>query len=148
MSGSNRILIIDDDFDHVFDLCDFVRDRGGEPVTARNAAEARRRLAAIADGQESYALAIIDVMMPIGSLEDIAKLEHPTGEDSSQIGVTLCREARERYCISPQMLDIVCFSIRNDIVEELMALEVQYISKVSHGGWIKLYAYVEKAIAG
>src|SRR5438477_1950369 len=114
MRGSKQVLIIDDSVEHVDDLRETIRACGGEPVVAINAAEGRRHLAAIADGLETYALAIIDVMMALTSLEEVHKLEQAVNEDSKRIGVTLCREAREHYHISPQTLDIVCFSIRDD----------------------------------
>jgi CheY-like chemotaxis protein len=149
MHGSRRVLIIDDGIEHVQDLCDTVRGFGGEPVIAINAAEGRRHLAAIADGQESYALAIIDVMMAIDSLEEVLKLEHAVNQDAKRIGVTLCREARERYQISSQTLDIVCFSIRDDadIVDELNELGIRHISKVAPRGWADLGEYVKRALS-
>jgi CheY-like chemotaxis protein len=147
MRGSKRVLIIDDGIDHVADLRDTVRTCGGEPVIASNAAEGRRRLAAVAKGEESYALAIIDVMMALDSLEEVLKMEQAVNEDSKRIGVTLCREARKR--INPQTLDIVCFSIRNDadIIDELRTLGIRYLSKETASGWNDLRDHVKKALS-
>ncbi|TMQ12077.1 MAG: hypothetical protein E6J91_21610 [Deltaproteobacteria bacterium] len=82
MRGSKQVLIIDDSVEHVDDLRETIRACGGEPVVAINAAEGRRHLAAIADGLETYALAIIDVMMALTSLEEVHKLEQAVNEDS------------------------------------------------------------------
>jgi CheY-like chemotaxis protein len=149
MRGSKRVLIIDDGVEHVRDLRDIIRTCGGEPVVAINAAEGRAHLAAVAGGEESYALAIIDVMMAITSLEEVRKLEHAVNENAKRIGVTLCREAREQLRISPQTLEIVCFSIRDDadIVDELTALGIRYISKVTQRGWADLREHVKKALS-
>ena len=149
MRGTKRVLIIDDDDKDVHDVRGTVRSCGGEPVVAINAAEARRHLTAVASGEESYALAIVDVMMAIDSLEEVLKLEQVVNENAKRIGVTLCREARERHRISPQTLDIVCYSIRedDDIVHELKALGIRHISKVSAHGLADLRDYVKKALS-
>lgn len=149
MQVSKRVLIIDDGVEHVQRLCNTVRSFGGEPVVAINAAEGRSRIAAIAGGKENYALAIIDVMMALNSLDEVARAEQAVEEDSKRIGVTLCREARESHRISPQTLDIVCFSIRDDddIVDELCALGIRYISKVAPRGWNDLREHVKKALS-
>lgn len=121
-------------------------DKTGQVQSA--AAEGRRRLEAVASGEESYALAIVDVMMALDSLEEILKLEHAVNENAKRIGVKLCREARERIR-PPQMLDIVCFSIRDDtdIRDELRTLGVRYISKAALHGWDDLRDHIKKALA-
>lgn len=148
MRGSKRVLIIDDDITCVDDLRDAVRASGGEPVIAINAAEGRRRLAAVASGEESYALAIIDVMMALDSFEEILKLEHAVNEDAKRVGVKLCREARESIR-PPQTLDIVCYSIRDDtdIRDELKTLGVRYIRKAGQRGLDDVRDHVKKALA-
>jgi len=144
-----RILIIDDAVEHIDQLSEVIWGYGGEPVVANNAAAGRCRLAAIAGGEERYALATIDVMMALKSLDDVTELEHAVNEDAKRIGVALCREARQQHHIRQEMLDIVCYSMRDDtdIIDELKELEIPYIPKVTSTGWSDLRHRVERALA-
>lgn len=143
-----KVLIIDDEQEHVEVLASHVRACGGEPVIARHEAEARERLHAVKDNKESYALAIIDVMMPINSLEAIIELDEAVNDDSTHSGVRLCVLACNELRITPRPLEIVCFTIRDDANEKaaINLLGIDYYSKVTD--FDRLRQRIRKALSG
>jgi len=145
---TRNVLIIDDEQEHIEVLANHVRACGGEPVIARHEAEARQRLQAVADGKESYALAIIDVMMPINSLEEILDLEEAVNDDSTRSGVRLCELACNELHITPRPLEIVCFTIRDDVNVKtaITRLGIDYYSKVTD--FDRLRHRIRKALPG
>jgi CheY-like chemotaxis protein len=145
---TRNVLIIDDEQEHIEVLANQVRACGGEPVIARHEAEARERLHAVARGEERYALAIIDVMMPINSLEAILELDDAVNEDSKCSGVRLCELACNELRIAPRPLEIVCFTIRDDedVKAMIHRLGIDYYSKVTD--FVGLRQRIRKALSG
>lgn len=114
MSENPSVLVVDDQVGDIEWLLDRVLDRGYEIVVATNERAARKRLDAIKKGDESYALAIVDVMVAIMDLTELVDLDEEFFVESRDTGIRLCQYARQELGISEGELPIVSLTVRDD----------------------------------
>ena len=114
MNGNPRVLVIDDQVGDIEWLLDRIRERGYEVVVATNERAARQRLDAVKKGDESYALAIVDVMVAIMDLTELVDLDEDFFVESRDTGIRLCQHARQELGISERDLPIVSLTVRDD----------------------------------
>lgn len=114
MTEPKSVLIVDDRIGDLTWLLDLIRSRGYEVVLATNEKAARQRLEAVERKEESYVLAVIDVMVATMDLLDLVALDEQFFENSRDTGIRLCRYARRDLGISPKVLPIVCLTARED----------------------------------
>lgn len=135
MNEPPRVLIIEDQIGDLTWLLDLIRSRGYEVVVATNGEAGKKRLEAVQRGDESYELAIVDVMVATKALKDIleTELDEKFFEDSRNTGIRLCRYAREELHLSSEDLFIVCLTVRDDedVRSEMHRLGIPLYNKVS-----------------
>ncbi|HEV2856184.1 MAG TPA: hypothetical protein VHC97_25570 [Thermoanaerobaculia bacterium] len=148
MSELSRVLIIEDQIGDVLWLVDLIRSRGYEVVLATNEEAARKLLEAVSRGQESYALAIMDVAVAIKDLQDLIALDEQFFEDSVNTGIRLCRYARQKLGLSPERLPIVCLTVRDD--EEVKAamedLQIPLFNKAPQSQSESIRGFIEDRV--
>jgi CheY-like chemotaxis protein len=141
VTEKRKILLIDDRIGDIRWLVDDLEYRGYEVDQVANERDAKLMLEEIRRnldaGQESYSLAIVDIMVPIMDIMDLVDLEDDFYEDSAKTGIRLCRYAREELRISEDELPIVCLSSRSD--EEEIRRELEEI------GILKLFSRVPQS---
>ena len=133
MSSEARILLVDDHIGDVTWLVDFLEARGYEVDQVANEEAARHKLEAVKDGRESYALAIIDIMVSIKDIMDLVNLDEKFFEESRETGIRLCAYARKDLKLDAGDLLIVCISARSDheeIQKSLLELGIRLFSRV------------------
>lgn len=114
MSKRPRVLIVDDQVGDLLWLLDLIQNRGYDVVIATNEEAARERFQAVKAGTESYALAVVDVMVAIKDLTRLATLDDQFFEDSRSTGIRLCQLARRELGIPAEQLPIACLTARED----------------------------------
>lgn len=114
MSETKRVFIVDDRIGDLAWLLDLIRGRGYEVILTTNEQAARKRLQAVQKGEESYVLAIVDVMVATHDLLELVALDEKFFKDSRNTGIRLCEYARKELGISPEVLPIVCLTARED----------------------------------
>jgi CheY-like chemotaxis protein len=136
MSDSPRVLVVDDQVGDIEWLLDRILYRGYEIVVATNERAARKRLDAVKKGEESYALAIVDVMVAIMDLADLVTLDEEFFVESRDTGIRLCRYVREELGISPNELPIVSLTVRDDpeVKAAMEELGIPLVSREPGGG--------------
>lgn len=136
MTAPTRVLIVEDQVGDLYWLLDLIQSRGYEVVVATNEAAAQERLRAVKDGTESFRLAIVDVMVAIKDIKDLANLDERFFEDSKRTGIRLCHLARDKdkLGLSAEQLPIVCLTVRDDeeVREAMKALGVPLYNKAPH----------------
>jgi CheY-like chemotaxis protein len=114
VSETKRVFIVDDRIGDLAWLLDLIRSRGYEVILATNEQAARKQLERVKKDEESYVLAIVDVMVATHDLLDLVALDEKFFEDSRNTGIRLCEYARKELGISPEVLPIVCLTARED----------------------------------
>lgn len=109
-SSSPLVLVVDDQFEDILWLLDRIEHRGYRSELATNEKEGRACLKACSDGTTTYVAAIVDVMMSIAPLEELAALDAEFFERSQDTGIRLCQYARELDLKIP----IACLTVRDD----------------------------------
>ncbi len=128
---TRRVLIVEDQIGDLLWLIDILHERGYQEVVATNERDARQRLFDVKAGRESYALAIIDVMVAIMDLDSLIALDEKFFENSRDTGIRICRFARKELKLSASALPIVCLTARDDddVKTDLRALGVRYFNR-------------------
>ncbi|MCP4545782.1 MAG: response regulator [bacterium] len=114
MKFKPEVLIVDDNPGDISWLIDLVEWRGYLIDQVGNERAARGKLEAVQERRAEYALAIVDIMVSIEDIMDIADFNDSFYEQSKDTGVRLCRYARQELGISAEKLPIVCISARDD----------------------------------
>ncbi len=133
MNAQTKILVVDDNIDDMSWLVDLVEFRGYRVHVETNEEDARRQLRAIKKGEVDFRLAVIDIMVSIRDIMDLADLDEDFYSSSRDTGVRLCQYAREELGISTDDLPIVCITAREDYEQIqilLKKLEVPLFSRV------------------
>lgn len=113
-SVAETVLLIDDEVGDLVWLVDRIEWAGYKFVCATNEQDARRRLRAVADGEERYVLAVIDVMMATHDILQVQLVDEKFFKSSKDSGIRLCRYAREELGIRASELPIAVFTARTD----------------------------------
>ncbi len=144
----NQVLTIDDQVGDLLWLLDLIRSRGYGVVTATNEKEGRERLQAVKAGEESYSLAIIDVMMSTHPIEDLVDLDEKFFEESRDTGIRLCRYARKELGISPQELPIACLTVRDDddVSRAMGELDIPLFNRVPQSPEDSIRRFIEERL--
>ena len=132
MTPAPQVLVIDDQIGDLRWLFDLLRYRGYDVRAATNEKEGRERLRAVQAGTESYALAVIDVMMATHPIEDLVDLDDQFFAESRDTGIRLCKYARLDLAIPRETLPIVCLTVRNDdeVKQEIERLGIPLFNRV------------------
>lgn len=141
-----RLLMVDDHIGDLRWLTDVVIARGYDIAVSTNEEHARRRLAAVKEGSETYALAIIDVMMAVKDLLDLASLDEQFFEDSKDTGIRLCRYARQELGLSPEELPIACLTVRDDekVKQAMRELGIPLFNRAPHSPSESIRGFLEE----
>ena len=141
-----QVLIIDDQLGEILWLLLIIKSYGFDPIVATNEKAARAHLAAIADGRESYALAIIDVMVALRDLEDLIDLDEDFLEESTDTGIRLCRYARQELGIAEAQLPIGCLTVRDDddVKEAMSELAIPLFHRVPQHSAESIRSFLEQ----
>lgn len=144
MSSPPRVLLVEDNLRDIRPLIQRVEWLGYGIDHFASEEAARRALEKVDAGTVSYALAIIDVMVPTKDIMDLVDLDASFFEDSQDTGIRLCEYAREELGISGDQLPIVCISSRNDdaVKKTLGALGILLFSRVPKPG-DSVYDYLD-----
>ena len=99
-------------------------------VATKSAAE--RELAAVREGDATFAHAIIDVMISTHDIESLMTLDEDFFADSMNTGIELCKYARQSLGLTAKKLPIVCITSRTDpdVRHALEALGIPLYSRV------------------
>jgi CheY-like chemotaxis protein len=145
MTPAPRVLIVDDQVGDITWLIDLIQDRGYVVVVATNEEAARKQLEAVRQGQASYALAIIDVMVAVKDLMDLATLDDDTFEVSRDTGIRLCKYARRDLGLSERDLLIACLTVRddNDVKAAMRDLGIPLFNRAPYGPEDSIGDFVE-----
>ena len=111
---STDILLVDDRIGDIKWLISYLERRRYNVDHVTDEEAARAKLEAVAGGQMSYALAIIDIMVSVKDIMDLVELDEGFYEQSRDTGIRLCQYAREELGIGGEILPIVCISARDD----------------------------------
>jgi CheY-like chemotaxis protein len=143
-----RVLIIEDQIGDLLWLLDLIRSRGYETVLVTNEDAARRRLEAVSRGEESYALAIVDVAVAIKDLADLIALDDQFFEDSQDTGIRLCRYARHELGLTPERFTLACLTVRDDldVRREMKALQVPLFNKAAQSPAESIRGFIEQQL--
>src|SRR4051812_45154489 len=136
MTTPARVLIVEDQVGDLYWLLDLIQSRGYEVVVATNEAAAQQRLRAVKEGTDSFRLAIVDVMVAIKDLKDLANLDEQFFEESKGTGIRLCHLARDedKLGLTAEQLPIVCLTVRDDeeVREAMKTLGIPLYNKAPH----------------
>ncbi len=153
MTEPPRVFIVDDRIGDLVWLLDLIRSRGYEVVLATNEQAARQRLGAVKQGEESYVLAIIDVMVATHDLLDLIALNEKSLDekffsDSRDTGIRLCDYARRELGLSPQALPIVCLTAREDdeVKAAMQRLDIPLYHRASHSPEESIRSFIEERL--
>ena len=113
-SETKRVFIVDDRVGDLDWLLVLIRRRGYTVVLATNEQAARQRLEAVQRGEESYVLAIMDIMVATHDLLDLVALDEQFFENSRNTASGCANYARRSLGIPPEVLPIVCLTARED----------------------------------
>lgn len=133
MTAPARVLIVEDQIGDLYWLLDLIQSRGYEVVVATNEEAARERLRAVKEGTQSFHLAIVDVMVAVKDLKDLADPDERFFENSKRTGIRLCHLARDKdkLGLTSDQLPIVCLTVRDDkeVREEMKTLRIPLYNK-------------------
>lgn len=148
MSERPRVLIVDDQMGDLLWLLDLIQNRGYDVVIATNEAAARERLRAISAATEAYALAVIDVMVAVKDLTQIAALDDQFFEDSRNTGIRLCQLARRQLRITAEQLPIACLTAREDdeVRNAMRDLEIPLFHRAEYSSAESIRSFVEEKL--
>ncbi len=131
---AKTVLLVDDRTDDISWLIDYLEDRGYSYYQVANEESAKSELKkvrmALDNDERLYAVAIVDVMMPVMDIMELVNIEEDFFEDSAKTGVRLCHYARKELGIREEDLPIVVLTSRSDeeeIQEELEEIDVRRI---------------------
>jgi hypothetical protein len=112
-----NVLFVNDNFEDSVWFFDLIQKRGYVVVVESSEVGARQRFEAVKNGTESYALAIVDVMLPIKRLDKIwsgDELDDFFFLDSRSSGLRLLNYVRRELMLTARDLPIVCLTVRED----------------------------------
>lgn len=146
MNKRPRVLIVDDQVGDLLWLLDLIQNRGYDAVIATNEEAAEERLRAVKASTETYALAIIDVMVAVKDLTRIAALDDEFFEDSRNTGIRLCTLARGKLGITAEQLPIACLTAREDdeVHNAMRELEIPLFHRAEYSAADSIRKFVEK----
>ena len=149
MSARPTVLLVDDHVDDISWLVDLLAFRGYGVHVEANEKDARRQLRAVKNGETAFCLAVIDIMVSIRDIMDLADLNEEFYKSSRETGVRLCQYAREELQISSEDLPIACISARSDhdhIQRLLKRLEIPLFSRVPQSREESLREFVKDTL--
>ena len=143
-----RVFIVDDRIGDLTWLLDLISRRGYEVLLATNEQAARKRLEAVQKGEESYVLAIMDVMVATHDLVDLIALDEKFFEDSRDTGIRLCEFARQELGIPPEVLPIVCLTAREDekVKAAMHQLDIPLFHRAPHSPEESIRGFIEERL--
>lgn len=146
MSERLRVLIVDDQVGDLLWLLDLIQNRGYDAVIATNEETAEERFRAVKAGTESYALAVVDVMVAVKDLTRIAALDDQFFEDSRNTGIRLCQLARRELGISAEQLPIACLTAREDdeVRNAMQELAIPLFHRAAYSSSESIRGFVEE----
>jgi CheY-like chemotaxis protein len=146
MTQPPPVLIIDDQVGDLRWLIDLIHNRGHEIVLATNEGAAEERLRAVKQGTESYALAIVDVMIAVKSLSQLIDLDEQFFDQSRDTGIRLCRLARRELGITAQQLPIACLTVRHgdEVRLAMNELGIPLFNRAASGAADSIRGYIEE----
>jgi CheY-like chemotaxis protein len=146
MSERPRVLIVDDQMGDLLWLLDLIQNRGYDAVIATNEEAAQERFRAIKAGTETYAFAVVDVMVAVKDLARIAALDDRFFEDSRSTGIRLCQLARRELGIPAKQLPIACLTAREDdeVRNAMHELKIPLFHRAEYSSSGGIRKFVEK----
>ncbi len=123
-----RVLLVDDEAYDMEWIADLVSRSGHQLVVATNRADGERRLREHARG-ERFGLAIIDVMMATHGLSELREWNAQVAANSMRSGLDLIAFARRELGIPARDLPIFCYTARDDVEDEAVALGSEYFAR-------------------
>ncbi len=141
MGSRKPVLLFHDQPDLIERLIKWLTKRGHEVHAARSLPEGRDYIAQIVERKLRYAGAVLDVMVPSLTEEQLNATPNPTPlqvQQSLDAGLILAREIRGKYGLSPQMLPLLFTTVRpdNEVRRQIAAL-----SGVHQVDWSQGYGY-------
>ena len=115
MSVKPQVLLVDDHLGDISWLIDLLEHRGYQVHTETNEKSAREQFKAVERGDVSFRLAVIDIMVSIRDITDLADLNEEFYKSSRESGVRLRIYARQELGLTAEELPIVCVSARADL---------------------------------
>ncbi len=149
MSIQPTVLIVDDHIDDISWLVDLLQHRGYKVHVETNEKDARRQLEHVREGKVIFCLAIIDIMVSVSDISELANLDEKFYSSSRETGVRLCRYARQELGISSETLPIACISARADhehIQQLLGDLTIPLFSRVPQSREESLREFVKSEL--
>lgn len=148
MTDNNRIFLVEDNIGDTTWLIDLLESRGYVIDDESNEKSAKQRLDAIKKGDESYVLAIFDVMVATMDFMDLVDFDDTFVERSQNTGIRLCEYARKELRIAREELPIVCLSARDDkeLKDALKSLNIPLFSRTPQRPEEGLRAYIKKKL--
>ena len=131
-----KIVIVDDRIHEIDWLTEFLEDElGRDFVLKTNEKDTREHfellLEANPDRSALYALAIVDIMIPVAGMEDLVVLDEEYLMSSRDTGIRLCKFLRNELLITAEDMPIIVISARGDeeLIREMRALGVPLFSR-------------------
>jgi CheY-like chemotaxis protein len=143
MTSTPSVLIVDDQIIDIGWLIDLIQRRGYVIVLATNEEAARQQLESVQQGQASFALAIIDVMVAVKDLMHWDSLDDKIFVDSRSTGIRLCHYARRQLGLSEKKLPIISITGRDDqeVRREMKKINIRLFNR---GPERDIRSFVEK----
>ncbi len=140
-----RVLIVDDQMGDLLWLLDLIQNRGYDAVIATNEEAAQERFRAIKAGTETYALAVVDVMVAVKDLTRIVALNDQFFENSRNTGIRLCQLARNGLGITAEQLPIACLTAREDdeVRNVMRELDIPLFHRAEYSSSRSIRGFVE-----
>ena len=131
----DTVLLIDDQASAILWMKSFLDSLGYKIEQRLTESAGRDELERISKGEARFAAAIIDVMVPTHSFEEILDFDDEFLEESRNSGIRLCKKARRELGISEEDLPIVCISARSDqaLLDELHKIGIPFFSRTDQG---------------
>lgn len=138
------VLIVDDKVGDLIWLLDLINNRGYNIVIATNEQAAQERFKAVKAGIESYSLAVVDVMVAVKDLTDLATLDGQFFEDSRNTGIRLCQFARRDLAIPGVELPIACLTAREDdeVRKAMRELDIPLFHRAEYSSTGSIRAFI------
>lgn len=118
---SGVVLLIDDQPADRQGLIDLVRERGYDVEVAPTEHDAMKVLAAVAAGEQGFALAIVDVMIApytvswlLRNPEEMARINAGNGPDGKRSGIRIVEHVRDTLRLDAATLPLICFTVSRD----------------------------------
>lgn len=149
MTERPRVLIVDDQIGDLLWLLDLIQNRGHDVVIATNEEAAQERLKAIKAGTEAYALAVVDVMVAVKDMAQIAALNDQFFENSRNSGIRLCQLARRGLGIPAKQLPIACLTAREDdeVRNAMRELAIPLFHRAEYSSSGSIRGFVEEKLS-